>query len=303
MSDLTVDLIRKYAKSLNKNRPAFPDKSDKLLLIEPSKLGKLSIVDVETTDLTLPPVEITELAIQQYLYDKDTFEILGLGESFNELNEPSDLAKITLNIVALTGITPEMVKGKKINWEKAQALLNECDYIIAHNAKFDKTHISAQIQTSAKWLCSCNGVDWSSKGAPNKKLEILCLHFGEFTFSGHRAIEDVLSTGILIEKTDVLKEMIENASKVTCKVEGYLDAFGKQTIKDIITKKDNIVGHIFKMQAEFNPATNKKDYWYEVRNLNLAQVEDIKVKLMALVLEHNAKGADKIKITAVEQNI
>lgn len=303
MSDLTVELIRKYAKSLDKARPDFPDKQEKLLLIEPSKLGKLAIVDVETTDLSMQPVEVTELAIQQYLYDKDTLEILGIGESFDELNEPSDLKKITPLIVELTGITPEKVKGKKINWERATELLNQVDYIIAHNAKFDKGHISPKVSTAAKWLCSCHGVDWTTKGAPNKKLEIVCLHFGEFTYSGHRALEDVLSTGIVVDKANVLQEMIESASKVTCKVEGYLDAFGKTAIKDIITKKDNIIGHIFKMQAEFNPHTNKKDYWYEVRNLNVSQVEEIKVKLMSLVMEHNAKGADRIKITAVEQSV
>ena len=303
MTDLTVALIRRYAKSLNNARPEFPDKQDQLLLTEPSKVGKIAITDVETTDLRMAPVEITELAVQIYLYNKDTFEIIGLGEYYNELNEPSDLKKLTAEITELTGITHADVKGKKIDWERANQLFSEVDYVIAHNARFDKSHIATHLKVSPKWLCSCNGVDWATKGAPNKKLEILCLHFGEFTYSGHRAIEDVWATGILVDKTNILSEMIQSASKVTCKVEGYLDAFGKTSIKDIISKKDNVVGHVFKMQAEFNAQTNKKDYWYEVRNLNNSQVEEIKVKLMALVLEHNPKGADRVKIIAVEQTI
>lgn len=305
MSELTVELIREYSQHLNKPRPNFPDKSHLLLETEPSKLGKLSIFDTETTDIKLKDIEVTEIFIQEYLYNTDTLEIISEGRSYHSFNEPNDLSKITPEITVLTGITAEKVKGHKIDWNQVNAIFSEMNFIIAHNVRFDKERVLTYLpELKATWLCSCHGVDWTSKGAPNKKQEILVLGFGHFTYPAHRADEDVKSLGILLEKTNVLGEMVANANKKTMRVEGFLDAYQQSTIKDIVTKQ-GIQGFKFKQNADEIKADNgevKKVWYYECKNLTVEQFEEVKNELKALVIQHNPKGVDKIKLFMQDQS-
>jgi DNA polymerase-3 subunit epsilon len=316
MSALTVELIRTYAPYLNVQRPKFKTKKEALEATSPASLGKIAIVDVETTDLSIAPVEITEFGVQIYLYNKETKEILSEGDSYNEMNEPTDLAKITPMITEITGITAEDVIGKAIDWDLVNVLLDEVDFIIAHNAGFDKPKVQPFLTSEKTWLCSFKGVDWKNKlnedgfSTPNEKLEILCLHYGHWTYSGHRAVEDVRSTGHLINQMGILGEMIANGTKETAIVEGYLDAFNTDKnvspIKDIVTGK-NIAenekfGYVFAMKSEVNPETKKKEYWYEVQNLTTDQIADLEVKLMNLMKKYNPKGIDKLEFYTRKQS-
>jgi DNA polymerase-3 subunit epsilon len=299
----TINLIRYYAKFLNNTKPAFVNKD--ISNIDPSKLGLCCGLDVETTDLLIPKVEITELGLRQYVYHKETFELLQEKLVYNEHNEPSDLSKITEQITKLTGIDADKVKGKKIDWDYVKKIINESDYIIAHNAKFDKSHVEEFIGKK-KWLCSCHGVDWSHKEKDgftpeNKKLEILCLHFGEFTYEGHRADVDVDAMMTLVQKTNVLKEMFENSSKKTVVVKGYLDGYQKSDVKNIVTKKDNELGVTLSLKSEV--VDGKKVYWHEAMNLTDEQVATFAKKLRELVKKHDANIEKKLEIYAEEQNV
>jgi hypothetical protein len=279
-------------------------------------LGKIAVLDVETTDIDpkFAPIEITELAIQVYLYNKDTKVILAQGDFFNELNEPSDLSKITPNITEITGITAKDVKGKKIDWNVVNTLLGDVDFVIAHNAKFDKDKVQPFLAKDTTWLCSFKGVDWASKldangkSSPNEKLEIICLHYCHWTYSGHRAIEDVRSVGVMIDQMNILEEMIVNGTKVTVVIKGYLDSYSSKVkyVKEIVSGKDKNrskdFGYVFNLKSEDNKKTGKKDYWYEVPNLTEYQVNDLEDKLMNLMKEFNPEGIEKLDFSVVKQS-
>lgn len=300
-SDLTLALIKKYATYLANPVKSFPDKSHQIFAISPSELGTIGIIDTEATGLD-EENEILELAIVTYLYNKKTFEILSVTSRYNEFNEPSDLAKITPEITTLTNITPDMVKGKKINWAEVNKIFETCDYLIAHNAQFDSTLISKYLPIKNKVLCSMKLVEWEKFGAPNKKQEILVLHCCEFPYEGHRAIIDVEMLGVLLEKTNVLKEMIDNSSKVTMVIEGFVDAYQESVIKSAITK-EGIHGSVFKFRKALHPVTNKETWFYECKNLTRPQAEKVENVFWEMVRTHNPKGEKKIFLDYISQEI
>lgn len=299
--ELNLKLIKKYASFLNNPVKSFPDKSHKILGINPSDLGVIGILDTEATGLG-GDYEVIELAVVTYLYHKTTFEIIAVQKRYNEFNEPTDLSKITPQITELTSITQKMVKGKKINWDEVAKLIAPCDYLIAHNAKFDFTLLAKYLPITNKILCSMRNVEWEKFGVPNKKQEVIVLHCCEFPYEGHRAIIDVEVLGVLLEKTDVLGEMVDNATKKTMLIEGFVDVYQETTIKEALTK-EGINGNLFKLRKAQHPITNKDSWFYECKNLTSRQAQVVEDVFWEMVATHNPKGEKKIFVDYLDQEI
>ena len=87
------------------------------------------------------------------------------------------------------------IKGKKIDWSIVSRLISESDFVLAHNAGFDRPMIEAvpevsEISSSKIWACSLAQIDWIKKGFLSSKQELLSLFHG-FHYSGHRALTDI----------------------------------------------------------------------------------------------------------------
>lgn len=149
-----------------------------------------SVLDVETTGLNQAEDSIIEIGIRQFLFNRNTGEIIALGKSYGSFQDPGK--PLSAEIINLTGITDEMLTGQEIDWNKVQALLEESSVIIAHNARFDRPFLDrkAKISTEKIWACSLKQIDWTKKGFTSSKLELLNIYHGFFTDS-HRAINDV----------------------------------------------------------------------------------------------------------------
>ncbi len=178
-----------------------------------------AVLDVETTGLNQETDEIIELAVRQFIFNKETGEILASTKSYSSFSDPG--FPIPPEIQNITGINDEMVQGQSINWEEVDALLNECQIIIAHNARFDRPFIDkkSKVSPDKAWACSLKQIDWSAKGFTSSKLELLNIYHGFFTGS-HRAINDVDALIYLISlpedqnKTPYLLELITNARTI-----------------------------------------------------------------------------------------
>ncbi|MNK07795.1 DNA polymerase III PolC-type [compost metagenome] len=177
-----------------------------------------AVLDVETTGLNQADDTIIEIAIRQFSFNKSTGEILSIGKSYSSFQDPG--RKISEEISSLTGITDEMVAGKNIDWNQVNAILEECQIIIAHNAKFDRPFIDrkSKVSTEKIWGCSYKHIDWYAKGYTSSKLELLNIYHGFFTDS-HRAINDVDALLYLLSlpeseaNTPYLLELIHNAKR------------------------------------------------------------------------------------------
>lgn len=185
-----------------------------------SDMGFCTILDTETTGLDHNKDEIIEIAIRKWIYHKRDHHLIKPVEEYSALNEPVR-NEISETITELTGITKEDVKGKKIDWSIVAKMIGESDFVLAHNAGFDRPMIEAvaevsKVSSGKIWTCSFKQVDWAQLGFLSAKQELLSLFHG-FHYSGHRALTDIDALANLILQGDYLKVILANAkTKQVC---------------------------------------------------------------------------------------
>jgi DNA polymerase-3 subunit epsilon len=176
--------------------------------------GICAILDTETTGLDHHKDEIIEIAIRQWVYHKKEHYLVKPLDEYSALQQPKK-NQISAMITEITGITAEDVQGQEIDWLIVSDILTESDFILAHNAGFDRPMIEAvnevrDISASKFWTCSFKQVDWASKGFLSSKQELLSVFHG-FHYSGHRALTDIDALGNLMLQGDYLKEILASA--------------------------------------------------------------------------------------------
>jgi DNA polymerase III subunit epsilon len=149
-------------------------------------------IDCETTGLDPFRDTIIEIAMVPFLYDRRTARVVAYEEPFHGLEDPGE--PLTPEIVKLTGLTDEDLRGKHIDRSAALALLQRAAIVIAHNAGFDRPFVEAFLDVDVRerrpiWGCSLQQVDWEAKGMPAAKLEVLSVFHG-FFIGNHRAVAD-----------------------------------------------------------------------------------------------------------------
>ena len=187
-----------------------------------SDMGFCTILDTETTGLDHLNDEIIEIAIRKWIYHKRDHYLIKPVEEYSELNEPVK-NEISEAITEITGITKEDVKGKKIDWNVVSRLISESDFVLAHNAGFDRPMIEAvaevsEVSSSRIWTCSFKQVDWAKMGFLSAKQELLSVSHG-FHYLGHRALTDIDALANLLLQGDYLKDILANAKTKQVRVD------------------------------------------------------------------------------------
>ena len=178
------------------------------------------VIDVETTGLDQSQDKVIEIGLRLFLFNRSTGELLRLGESYSGFQDPG--FPLSEEVKALTGITDEQLKDQKIDWEKVNTLLKQCQIIIAHNASFDRPFIDAATSDSKSkiWGCSFKQINWNQHGFSSQKLDVLSIYHGFFT-DAHRALNDSDALLFLLSQvspktsTPYLLELLNNARKPT----------------------------------------------------------------------------------------
>ena len=186
----------------------------------PTKNGLF--VDVETTGLDPDRHEIIELAMAPFTYSKDG-RIYTIGEPFQQLHEPKD--PISAEITAITGITQDMVRGRKLDSHVVEAFMESADLIVAHNANFDRRFLEnfSPAFEMKPWACSIQQVDWRSEGFEGTRLGYLVAGAG-FFYDRHRAQNDCYAAIELLAKplpfsgVPAFRQLLENARKATWRI-------------------------------------------------------------------------------------
>jgi DNA polymerase-3 subunit epsilon len=159
------------------------------LAVPPGVKTRLGLfVDTETTGPDPARHEIIELAMAPFTYDLDG-RILTVGEPFHQLREPSE--PIPAEITALTGLTDEMVAGRRIDPAEVTAFAAPAALVVAHNAGFDRRFLERFCETfsTKPWACSMTQVPWAEEGFEGVKLAYLATGAG-FFYERHRAVHD-----------------------------------------------------------------------------------------------------------------
>lgn len=191
----------------------------------------LVILDTETTGLNPTIDEIIELAFVVVTYNPNGYQLVSLDTMFDKFEEPGK--PLTENTTRLTGITQEMVNGKKLSIDDIETYLPSEYTIVAHNAGFDRKFVDKRFPDLAKkpWADSLTEIPWVNKGFSKTSLEMIMYQLG-FFYTAHRAINDVLALLFAIVKSDSLADLIISASKSSLDVSIKVHYDSKDIVKD-----------------------------------------------------------------------
>jgi len=154
------------------------------------KFGTAAVLDVETTGLSPYSEEIVELAIALFRYDRVKGQVLEVVSEYSGLREPS--CPMRREATAVNGITRRMVRGLNLDHTRIRAMLRQADFVVAHNAKFDRGFVERLMPSlrNKTWLCSLSGIEWAAKGFANRRLDDLAAAHEIENPCAHRASGD-----------------------------------------------------------------------------------------------------------------
>ena len=184
---------------------------------------KVAILDTETTGLDTVKDQIIELALILVDVDAQTGLPLKVTHVFDELEDPG--RPIPAEAGRVTGITDEMVAGKRLDDDKILDLIAGVGLVIAHNARFDRAFVERRLPAfvALPWACSVSEIDWSAEGRGSAKLEFLAHEMGWF-YDAHRAEMDchallaVLAEPLPVSGVTGLKRLLDGAAQTRYRV-------------------------------------------------------------------------------------
>ena len=184
----------------------------------------VAILDTETTGFE-PDDRVLELAIVRCGIDASG-NLCSVDEMLDEFNDPG--FEIPAEVGALTGITNDMVRGKRVDSAKVEHILRGDPVIVAHNARFDRPFFEKLFPDDGhKWACSMAYYDWQGRGFSGKGLSYLMQQEG-FFFDAHRAYMDCLAVAFMLHRVpESLNEILKPRVKVTAAGSPY-------EVKDIL---------------------------------------------------------------------
>ena len=192
---------------------------------------RVLILDTETTGLDWHTESIIELAMLAVDVDMQTGKPVGEVEVYEDFEDPG--RPIPPEIVKLTGITSQDVKGQKLNEAKIKDMVERADLIVAHNAGFDRPFVENRLEVfeHKAWACSFQGINWKAQGMGSAKLEFLCSELGWF-YDAHRAQVDchallrVLSSPLQSEQSGGSSTGLQQLFKAAENARTVVKAFG-----------------------------------------------------------------------------
>ncbi len=147
--------------------------------------GIAGCIDVETTGLSSHKDEIVELALVLFRYDD--LCITGIVDSYSSLREPS--CPISREAYKAHGLSKQKLKGKRLDEDRILNMIGQADFLVAHNATFDRSFIKAMFPSlnGKRWYCTMSGIKWRG----GKSLQRLLSAHGIKVVQAHRALDDV----------------------------------------------------------------------------------------------------------------
>ena len=209
---------------------------------EPSFTGKsvpgsriALCIDTETTGLNHAEDKIIELGIVAFEYDPQSAEIIRITDRYNGFEDPR--CSLPKEIIEITGITDDMVRGQSFDNEEVNRLANQATMVIAHNAGFDRKFVETRFPafSTLPWACTVNQINWQAERISIRVLEYLLFKFGLF-INAHRALDDaegvlgILLGNLPVSNTPVFKALLDTYEEVTSKVSAVGAPFDKKDI-------------------------------------------------------------------------
>lgn len=155
-----------------------------------AKVGVAGFIDVETTGLSPATEEIVELALVVFSFDWKQGAIMRVLDQYVGLRQPSK--PIPPDAVRIHGITDDAVRGQRLDEVRVIKLLDACEFLVAHNAGFDRGFVTRLFPMAAQkpWMCSMRDIDWYGKGHTSRGLQSLLAAHRIDAGQAHRGEDD-----------------------------------------------------------------------------------------------------------------
>jgi len=192
------------------------------------------VLDTETTGMNNLSDKVIELGMIKFEYDSSSGEVLRVIDVFDELEDPG--FPIPAETIAVHHITDEMVKGKRMDDQRVNSMLEDVDLVIAHNASFDRPFVENRWPhfSAKRWACSIKDIDWRQNGIGSAKLEYLAMVQGIF-YEAHRAEIDCWA---LLEVLKMVLPVTHQTAIQTLFESAHLDQFKVYALGSPFETKD-----------------------------------------------------------------
>lgn len=157
-------------------------------------IGFAAVVDVETTGFSHTTDEVVELGLVLFSFERETGRVVEIVEEYSGLRDPG--RPIPAGATEQHGLTWDDVRGHALDQETVGRILGRAEFVIAHNARFDRGFVARLFPEAgrASWKCSMNGIPWYERGFPSKGLQELLARHGLDVATAHRALDDARNT-------------------------------------------------------------------------------------------------------------
>ena len=187
--------------------------SDNLIMDNTSQkrsVESVLILDTETTGLDENNDEVIEIGC-----------ILFNVPSKAVLAQLSFLLPVEINAAEFINGIPADVSNLKQPWKDGIQLFlkftESCDFLVAHNAAFDKKWFGKGNLPSLdkKWICSLDDINWSFKKNIKTRPSVtdLALGFNIPVWNLHRALSDCYYISEVFKKIDNLEDILLKATE------------------------------------------------------------------------------------------
>jgi len=216
------------------------------------------VVDVETTGRSEDD-DVIQLAMLAFDYEVDTNRIIDVykEQAFNQIREPA--VPISKEASLVHKLTDEMVAGHTIDEQEVEAIVNQVDFVIAHNARFDRPMVEKHWPCfkAKPWGCSWFSVNWIEEGFSAGKLDYLGAQFG-FFFEAHRALSDCEAcVGLLAQTLPTSQKRVLNMVREASQRPDYLI----RAIRAPFDKKDLLKNRGYRWR---DPALPHGKVWWTI---------------------------------------
>lgn len=159
-------------------------------------------IDVETTGLSGVHDEVVEFAMVLFAFDPETGDILGIVDEYVGLRDPG--RPIPPRATAVHGIRDADVRGKRLDERRIRALIDQAEFLVAHNARFDRAFVERLFPGARKkqWHCSMSEIPWKQLGFRSRGLHTLLTDHNIRIERAHRGLDDVLGALALLASSD-----------------------------------------------------------------------------------------------------
>lgn len=172
--------------------------------LDPLTTGMVAILDTETTGFDPATCEVIELGYVVVTYDKATGKLDRVFGYKDYLAQPKEPLPEVIQLV--TGLTDADLEGHTIPWDTVARDLEMVDFIVAHNAPFDRAFCEKYhpIFREKPWADTLSQIDWLRlAGTPSRNQEILALKAANFVYESHRALDDAKALAYLLSRPTI----------------------------------------------------------------------------------------------------